>query len=445
MHRSKKISKEDTRNKAAYFPVPIDSISCDELEMDLYIIHSRQKPVLFRAQGVAYSAEDCKNLFKKGTTHFYVPIVQHQAFQSMMKTQLVSAYNNPGLKRIERNRIVRDSCGQMIEDFLNDPDRSDACNTLGEIATQFTQWCIEDESKFGHLLDMSEHDYYTTTHMVNVGVACGLLGAELLGADDPMVRDIMLGGLVHDVGKCGVSSELLNKEGKLNDDEWKLIRAHPEIGVKILRNQEGQNSITIDMTLSHHERLDGHGYPNGLSHDEISLPAKICTVADVYDAMSSARPYRAMIPPRTVLESMRKEVGTVFDCEVFEAWVRVVERMLKEDPDRAFADDPKAIVPDLSDLLPGSKAEAECECRSQIDDTTIIIKRRSGEPVEANLMTINDDEALVCSTVRFKAGERVVLCISNEFVQVAVFESTRVSSEGEMLSAFKIPAMGRAA
>jgi hypothetical protein len=142
------------------------------------------------------------------------------------------------------------------------------------------------------------------------------------------MQEIVQGGFVHDIGKRGVPAEILNKEGKLSDDEWKQIRAHPLAGVEILSSQKGIGQVAVEMTRDHHEKLDGRGYPNGARGDAIGLPARICAVVDVYDAIATARPYRGAVPPLKVLDMLRPEAGTTFDPAVFEAWERVIRRQI---------------------------------------------------------------------------------------------------------------------
>lgn len=278
--------------------------------------------------------------------------------------------------------------------------------------------------------------------MVNVGVGCGLLGAELLGKDDPMVRELMLGGLVHDVGKCGVPVEILNKEGKLDDEEWAAIRRHPDRGAEILRQQEGQTAVTLDMTLSHHERLDGKGYPAGLVESKISLPARICGVVDIYDALTSARPYRGAIPPRTVLAKMREEVDTAIDGEVFAAWERVVERMLSEDPSRAVAEDSGVVAPALSDMIPSvllqERPEPVAEAIEEPIGNTVSIRREAGDLATAVLVEVRSGEVFLHSDTRFIRGERVRLDGAGFNGKEAAFMSKRITTDGTMNCVFKL-------
>ncbi len=438
------------RLNSEYFPVSIDALRSSALEVDLHLVHSGGQVVLYRSIGSAYQVSDYDELAGAGVTHFYIPITQHRQFQRVMTERCVGAYEDPGVSRRERTRIVRDSCGRMIEDFMHNPGTPGLSETLGEMATRFSGWCNEDPSKFGYLMEMSEHDFYTTTHMVNVGVGCGLLGAELLGNDNPLVRDLMLGGLVHDVGKCGVAVEILNKEGKLTDEEWAIIRQHPQRGADILREREGQSRVTIDMTLNHHERLDGKGYPGGISGTELSLAARICGVVDIYDALTAARPYRGPIPPRKVLDMMREDVGVAIDAKVFGAWETVIERMLAEDPARATLRNPDTSVSSLRAVMPAAPGDgaATGEAAAPAADggggvataeahRTLRITRARGERVEATLIGSRGPEVIVRVSGRFRAGESVTLDGAGFGSMAAVYCSNRIQSDGTMAAVFK--------
>lgn len=426
---------EITRVASEFFPVPIDALHSASLELELYLVHGGGRAVLYRSAGSAYTPADCRQLADQGVTHLYVPLTQHRMFQEVVSRRLVEAYEDPGLEMAERSRIVRASCGKMIEDFMSNPCLPGLSRTIGSIADRFGAWCTEDPDRFGHLLDMSAHDFYTTTHMVNVGVGCGLLGAELLGPEDPMVRDLVLGGLVHDVGKRGVPAEVLNKEGKLNDEEWALIRAHPQKGAEILSSQEGAEPLAMEMALSHHERLDGKGYPRGLVESKIGLPARICAVVDIYDALTTARPYRGPIPPRTVLGKMREEVGTAIDAQVFSAWERVIERMLAADPGRAVPEDAGASVPALEEMLPAPGGVAVAE--EPLAVRAVVVRRSDGTGVAGEVIERGFEAMTVRVAGRFRTGERVHLIEPGHKPWLAVYQSVRVGPDGVVLCVFR--------
>jgi HD-GYP domain-containing protein (c-di-GMP phosphodiesterase class II) len=436
---------EPRRVIAEFFPVPIDALQTTALELDLYLVHGSGRPVLYRSPGSAYTPSDCLQLAGQGVTHLYVPLAQHRVFQAVVSRRLVEAYEDPALERAERTRIVRGACGKMIEDFMAEPGTPGLAGTIGAMADRFSAWCTADGDQFGHLLDMSAHDYYTITHMVNVGVGCGLLGAELLGPDDPMVRDLVLGGLVHDVGKRGVPAEVLNKEGKLTDEEWEVLREHPTVGAAILSAQEHPEPLAVEMALSHHERLDGKGYPNRLVESKIGLPARICAVVDIYDAMTSSRPYRGPIPPRTVLAKMREEVGTAVDGAVFAAWERVVERMITAEPGRAVPDDPHAVAPSLAAILPSPGGVSAIADREPACKKHLTVRRADGTSVGAEVVVWGVGEWVLRLDGRFRAGERVGLVHAEGKAWLGVFQSTRVASDGGQLVVFRLEKAARAA
>lgn len=416
-----------------YFPVPIDAIESDGLGFDLYLVYERGGAVLYRSSGMSYSQMDCSELHEKGITHFYVPNVQHQKFRAAVCDQMCSAYEDEGLKREARTKIVRGSCGKMIEDFMGRPNDPGVSSTLSTMAGKFSEWCGDDQSEFSYLLDMSEHDFYTTTHMVNVGIGCTLLATEIYGAESEKVQQVSLGGLIHDVGKFGVPVDVLNKEGKLSDEEWDMIRQHPEVGAKILSEQIGISPMIIDMALSHHERIDGKGYPKGISDKEISEAARICAVVDVYDALSSSRPYRGPIPPRTVLDMMREDVGKAFDASVFEAWERVIERMLEADPGRAV-DESKAPIQKLKldSIIPSLLAQKRPE------HGYMRVCRKDGPDCEASIVQTSLSEIILATESKLNMGETVTLYPESGPERHARFESTRFGSRGDTQLVFRL-------
>jgi hypothetical protein len=188
--------------------------------------------------------------------------------------------------------------------------------------------------------------------MVNVGVGCGLLVRDLRPGDEALQTVIIQGGLLHDVGKRAVPEEVLNKEGKLDDQEWAILGKHPQAGYDQLRTNAAVPAAVLEMARDHHERPDGRGYPRGLSDAQLGLAARVCAVVDVYDAICSARPYRGPTSPSETLEVMRAGCGTQFDPEILIAWINRVQQLLAADPYRAPAPAQQAVRPSLGDFLP---------------------------------------------------------------------------------------------
>ncbi|MBN1554554.1 MAG: HD domain-containing protein [Phycisphaerae bacterium] len=164
-------------------------------------------------------------------------------------------------------------------------------------------------------------DPYTCGHSRRVAEISRRM-AEAIGLEPQRVQQIYLAGLLHDVGKIGVPEAILCKTGKLTDKEYKIIQQHPSIGAKILRRIRNLEPI-ISGVISHHERMDGRGYPNGLSGENVPLEGRILGLADSWDAMTSQRTYRQAMSLQKAEEEIRRCAGTQFDpklVDLFLSW-----------------------------------------------------------------------------------------------------------------------------
>jgi putative nucleotidyltransferase with HDIG domain len=166
-------------------------------------------------------------------------------------------------------------------------------------------------------------DDYTYMHSVAV---CALMIslARHLGLDDDSTRQAGLAGLLHDIGKMAVPPEILNKPGKLTDDEFVSVREHPAAGLRMLEDAVGISDIVRDVCIHHHEKLDGTGYPHRLQGDAISRYARMGAVCDVYDAITSNRPYKQGWCPAESLRRMAEWTPNHLDPVVFQAFVKSI-------------------------------------------------------------------------------------------------------------------------
>lgn len=265
----------------------------------------------------------------------YVPTVQHNTHRKMLNARLEEIFLDQSQESQERARFVRTACMRMIEDVMLFPGHAEAVESIVDISKQFVTWSEGDPKTFSYLLDMSAHDYLTLAHMVNVGVGCGMLVKKLRPDDRELMAVAIQGGLLHDIGKRDLPQALLNKEGRLEPKEWEQVKRHPVVGYEELKNHPEIPQVVLEMTRDHHERPDGRGYPLGMLDGMISFPARVCSVVDVFDALTGARPYRTAIHPSTVLKIMAEGEGTQFDVEGLDGWYKLVRRVIKNDPERA--------------------------------------------------------------------------------------------------------------
>lgn len=170
---------------------------------------------------------------------------------------------------------------------------------------------------------IGSRDPYTAVHQRRVAELARLVG-EKIGLDKDRLQGLYIGALLHDIGKISAPETILTKSGKLTDEEWNLIRVHTKRGYEILEDTSLPWPVA-DMALHHHERLDGSGYPCGISGDELSLEVRILGVCDVVEAMSSHRPYRPARSKKEVCEELATGRGTKYDASIVDIMFQIIE------------------------------------------------------------------------------------------------------------------------
>lgn len=175
------------------------------------------------------------------------------------------------------------------------------------------------------LARLAEKDAYTAAHTQGVALLATRVGDEM-GVTPRRLRELAVGALLHDIGKLSVPDEILQKPSALSDDEFAVIKGHPEAGHDLVLELGGFSPEVARLVLDHHERLDGTGYPRGLTADELDLETRVLAVCDVFDALLSTRVYREAWSTRRALDLLRNGAGTEFDPRCVEALERVIAR-----------------------------------------------------------------------------------------------------------------------
>jgi len=220
-------------------------------------------------------------------------------------TTLRKIVANPNVSFERKARKVYDVSKNIMKEFFENNASEKVLRTSDEVM-KIMEECFQDyDIGFYGISKITNKDYYTYTHSVNVGLYCMTYGVEVKMNHDE-VRTLGLGGMLHDVGKSQISNEILNKKGLLTPQEFQTVKNHAPLGGKILGDMKCYSDSVVEMATQHHEKYKGGGYPRGIVGDEISHFARICKVMDVYDALTTRRSYKKAMSPFDTLTLMKK-------------------------------------------------------------------------------------------------------------------------------------------
>jgi putative nucleotidyltransferase with HDIG domain len=266
---------------------------------------------------------------------FYPKVDEQTDFRtrSILSTPLAVQEQVPGEEGVFRKRVIgvaqalnkRDEGGFTAADV----EIFEALAQHAAVAMERTRLYRQINEMFTNAIAalaeaMEAKDPYTRGHTRRVTAVSAAI-AEEMGLRPEQVARIRTAGLLHDIGKIGMPDHILHKPGQVTEAEVEVIRRHPLDGARILNPLHHLRDV-IPGVAEHHERYDGSGYPRGLRGEEISLAGRIIAVADVFDAMTSNRPYRRALPVETAVKELRSQAGRQFDPQVMAAFVRVWEQ-----------------------------------------------------------------------------------------------------------------------
>ncbi len=226
---------------------------------------------------------------------------------------------------LQRARRICEGSRPLLRTMFEHARMGRAIDTVGagELVDEIADSMERNSWALLSVVRLKKADEYTYMHSAAV---CALMIAlaRQLGLDAQQVRDAGMAGLLHDVGKAMIPPAIINKPGRLTPEEFEVMRKHPELGYELLRGLDGVQPAALDVCLHHHEKMDGSGYPNRAPGSRISLVARMAAVCDVYDAITSNRPYKQGWDPAGSLRRMAGWIGSHFDEAVFQHFVKSV-------------------------------------------------------------------------------------------------------------------------
>lgn len=305
----------------ALIPVSVAMLSqATAIGVDIYLCSKhKEPPILFCSADNAIEPACLHRLQSEGITKLYIHPEDREHYQGYLRANWREMLSDDQQPVIDRVSVLSD----VIRDALKEQFASGSTESIVATCKEFGSSTAEVLGRqpivLKELAQVLHHDYGTFTHSANVAAYSVLLG-KALGYSHDHLEQLAIGGLVHDLGKLEISDRILNKPGRLDDEELREIRLHPVRGLERVADRKDLSFGQLMMVYQHHERCDGSGYPVGCDAKEIHPWARLCAIVDVYEALTSTRPYRQALSNQTALAILERGRGSEFDEEMLSCW-----------------------------------------------------------------------------------------------------------------------------
>ena len=280
--------------------------------------------LLFSRKGESFTEKHKTSLHDHGVSEIYILLAQKPAYDRYLEDNLSLVLLNESIPLSVRSSVFYYSSTTAVRELME--TRLTSVSTAAHAKLmQIVQSSIRflaNSSAMRSVASMMSHHYRTYTHSANV-LILALAVFESYQEPEPAKVQLGLGALLHDIGKSKIPKFILNKRGRLNTEEWEVVKTHPVRGVGLCTAAPLEQAA-IHSILFHHERCDGSGYPAGLTGDGIPLAAKIIGIVDTYDALTSKRPYADDMSPFQALTLMRDDMKGALDPDVIKRFILVL-------------------------------------------------------------------------------------------------------------------------
>jgi len=308
-----------------FFPISISCLSLQgQYPVDLFLKVS-DTYYLFKRKEEVRHRQAVEFLRAKNVTTVYVRAEDIKAFEDAFMSYLPET-----LQEVEAEtqaNVLKSAGEQVVQTLFTSPEIK---KTVGNAQTWVNQVFLSLESNptmLYQLIALLQHDEYTYSHSLGVSLFAMSIAKESKAFSVKQIEEIGLAGLLHDVGKREIPLSILNKPGPLTEEEWQIMRKHPVRGAELLRELSGfstYDTTIIDVVYGHHELLDGSGYPKGLKGTEISLAQRIVTLADIFSALTTDRPYAKALSSFQAIALLRDKFFNKVDRRLLKMLIKLM-------------------------------------------------------------------------------------------------------------------------
>ena len=281
--------------------------------------------LLYRSGDLAFTVDDADALGQAGFRVLHILNSQREKYLQYLEKTMLTTLVDESIPVEARSTALYDMSASVIGDLMANPDSKRHIARSKELVEGIATFVGHAPGAFQSLFSLDRLDAYVVTHCINTCIFGIGLGNTMGITDGAEIKALGLGCLLHDLGKQVIPQRIVNKPAKLSAQEWAIMKRHPELGVQLCRKSGGIEELSLLAIQQHHERLDGTGYPQELRGDQIHLFARIVAAADVFDAMTSARPYSPGHDTFPALKLMKEQLAGKLDPEVFRQLVLMLK------------------------------------------------------------------------------------------------------------------------
>jgi len=307
-----------------YSPIVLDSINHTSFPKVELFVRLDSKYTLYKPENTKLTIHNIERLRENGTEFVYINSKDSEEVQEHVEKRFDDSQTSNNLSQYSKNLICCQMVIKCIDDVFKKPGQAavyDKCRAiLGKVSFRF-----EDKDELIKLFAKLEDNFdkYLVNHSAQTTILSMYLGERLLKAGRGDLVAIGTGAMVHDIGMLSVSSEITEKVDVLSENEYYRVKLHPKYGVDLLNGAGVRDRIVHDITLCHHERHDGSGYPRALAGSDIPRHAMLVCICDIYCALTMNRPYKTASTPADALRTLKSE-KRLFDPDIFEGFLGIM-------------------------------------------------------------------------------------------------------------------------
>jgi HD-GYP domain-containing protein (c-di-GMP phosphodiesterase class II) len=326
-HRLPGAPPSQASHSERFIPILAEGLRVDTIvNFDLYLkSDGGKKFVLYRNKDLPFTNENAERLKSQGVGQLHIDATDRGKYLTYVEKNLPSILVDNDIEMTKKSILLYDSAANMVDQVFNRPTAPENLSRTSTMVSHMCGFVIGDRAAFKNLFSIASHDYYTYTHSVNV-CTYSIAVADAMGLRDAdEMHELGVGALLHDIGKSRISEKIICKPGPLSTPEWEELKQHPFYGWELLSKAGGISHNSISVVLSHHEKINGSGYPSGLRGDEIPKYARIACIADIFDALTTIRPYKGAMNSFDALMLMGRDMEGELDENTYEHFVLLLE------------------------------------------------------------------------------------------------------------------------